>query len=917
MMARIVLSQNERMLLHLAELDKFRDAPEVPLAACQEGIAQSLQLQLHTVSRTLASLEAEGLVMDRLAHVRGAPKRRRAYFLTEKGRQAAQAIKADVARRPVVLEHEGRSQELPLEEALRRIPSLTGLTPSFIDIVELARTRDAIRTADLPKPAPGPRVEHVERAYSRPSAEVFFGRERERNALLGALSDPAVSAVLLWGIPGIGKSTLASKVFEELSGKRSMFWYSFREWDTDASFLGSLTDFLSACGRTETLQAMRGGAAVTDLFVPLVRDLSGREPILLFLDDVHKAAKRSSALVSVLLDAVKASRTCKAVLMAREVPGFFSRTEPGNMVIEISGLDQDASWKMAQSLKCEDALRVVSESHGHPLLIRLMARGGPAEAKGDVMAFIEQEVYGALTEDERRALELISVFRHPVPPEALAGVHYAVLAGLRQRALLIEQDGGLTTHDLIREFFSTRLSVDARASLHRISADYCSRRKGVEWQLETLYHRVEAGDWEAAARATTEAAAELAKEFPEETLELVSRIPSDGLSPREFAEILFIRGQLREAQGDHTAALADFEHSLSLLDAEGDTDRRAVVLETMAKLQSQVQRWKEALDVHEKALGLYEASGDRDGQIREWLNIGSVYRRTGEGRKAREAYSKALSLATMAEDRSAQAACLNNLGLLDWDEGRLRDAEMRLKESVRLAHMARDHGGEARGLENLAQLFKVQMRLAEAANLLLESAEAYRRAGELAEFKRLQAECASTLGEQGRFADGIELCESALRRPELRRRKGLFQKHPRYDVGDIALSAALVDLYRAMGALKEARRELERYDTIAEAVGDPSAIARGRLMAALVHESAGDLDTALRELAEAESLLRAAGNSEGLIAVHMRSGIVEEKRGNDEAASEHYLRAAHHAELAGNRHAYSLAMENLESVRRR
>lgn len=915
-MARLVLSQNERLLLHLSELDKHRDDPEVPIGASQEGISQRLQLQIHNVSRALSSLQAEGLVSDRLAHVRGAPKRRRAYFLTEKGRLAAQAIRSDVAKRLVVLELEGKAQEMPLEEAIRRIASSAGATPAFNDIVDLARSNESIRTADLPKPGPKAAKECVERAQGRPKVELFFGREAEKKAVMDSISNPDIAAILLWGMPGIGKSTLASKVFDELSGKRSMFWHSFREWSTDASFLASLSEFLNASGRTNTLSATRRGAASTDLFIPLLNDLSGGE-FLLFLDDFQKPSRQLSALSPILLDAVKASRSSKVVLMARSVPEFFSKTETGNVAFELSGLDRDSSWRLAQSLKAQDTVRVVSESHGHPLLINLMSRGGVGEAKGDVIAFIEREVYSGLSKEERRALELLSVFRHPVPVEALQAVDYAVLAKLRQSALLVEQEDGVTTHDLLREFFSKRLGAEAKASFHRSAAGYCEKHAGVEWKLETLFHNVEARDWDVAKRFSVASAAELAKEFPEETLALVSRIPKEDTSPREYAEILFIRGQLHEAMGNHEVALADLEHSLSLLSEESDSERRAVVLETVAKLQSQVQRWSESLSAHEKALHLYEKSNDREGQAREWMNIGGVHRRTGNLAKARQAYSKALSLATMQEDRFAQAACLNNLGLLDWDEGRLRDAEMRLKESVRLAHVVRDHVGEARGLENLASLFKTQLKLSESTNLLLESAEAFRRAGEFAEFKRLQAECASSLGEQGRFVDGIELCENALKKPELRRRKGLFQRHQRYDLGDIALSAALVDLLRSSGDFKEAQKELGRYMEMAEAVGDPSVIARGKLMAALVHEDSDDLDSAMRHLGEAEALLRGAGNSEGLIAVHMRTGIIEEKRGNDEAASEQYLKAAHHAEMAGNKYAYGLAMENLESVRRR
>jgi hypothetical protein len=84
-----------------------------------------------------------------------------------------------------------------------------------------------------------------------------------------------------------------------------------------------------------------------------------------------------------------------------------------------------------------------------------------------------------------------------------------------------------------------------------------------------------------------------------------------------------------------------------------------------------------------------------------------------------------------------------------------------------------------------------------------------------------------------------------------------------------------------------------------------------------MNEDSGDLDYAARSLGEAEGLLRAIGNSEGLIAVHMRWGTLEEKRGDDSEAARHYQEAARHAETVNNNYALELALENLDSLKKR
>jgi tetratricopeptide (TPR) repeat protein len=198
--------------------------------------------------------------------------------------------------------------------------------------------------------------------------------------------------------------------------------------------------------------------------------------------------------------------------------------------------------------------------------------------------------------------------------------------------------------------------------------------------------------------------------------------------------------------------------------------------------------------------------------------------------------------------------------------------------------------------------------------LLWESSEAFRRAGEIDEFKRLQAACAEALGAQGRLGDGVDLCRKALEKPELKRRTGLFQKAPRYDAGDVALSLVMTDLLRRSGDFKSALKEVQRLSSMAEATGDQALAAKAEIEAALVHEVAGDLQEAMRVLNGAEGTLRSLGDSAGLVAVYLRKGTVQEKLGDEAAAAKHYQEAARHAEIANDQYALTVAKDNLRAL---
>jgi len=573
---------------------------------------------------------------------------------------------------------------------------------------------------------------------------------------------------------------------------------------------------------------------------------------------------------------------------------------PGSYSLELKGLDSDSAWKLVEGVGMKDPAKAIRETHGHPLLLSLMAKSGVPESRGDIVSYLDREVVSALTEEERAVLDLLSIYRHPVPPGALTGDSDRTLVSLRDKGFIAEHELGVETHDLLKDFFFSRLSPESRIALHARAAAYCETMQGSDWALERLHHWVEAKDWAQAIRASIEAWETLSDDFASETLRLMTQIPLEDLDGQRQAELEFIKGGLSERIGDDESASEHYSFALDLLGSSEESSLRASILESMGGLKTRVQEWAESLKAHQDALALYEKSGDKDGQMREWMNIGGVHRSKGDYKSAREAYSKALSLATQKEARPAQAACLNNVALLDWDEGRLRQAEMRMKESVRLAHAAKDHLGEAKGLENLAELMLAQNRTSEATNVFQESSEAYRRAGELAEYKRLQATAASALGGQGMVEEGIGICTRIMSRPELRKRKGLFHRVQLFDRGDIAVYFALIDLLRTNGDYEEAVAETRKLISIAESLDNTSLQAMAKLELALTNEAAGDVEQTVGILAEVEDCLAQAGDKDGLVAVHMVRGRTEEKRGNNEAAASHYREAARHAELSGN-----------------
>ncbi|HIH01008.1 TPA: AAA family ATPase, partial [Thermoplasmata archaeon] len=447
--------------------------------------------------------------------VRGAPRRRRAYFLTEKGRRTAESIKESVLGEAVTWVGDGKPESVSVAEAIRRASVSNGRTPSVVEVVDRVRAGATLAPQDfVERASPSETPSVVAHSLGRPVVGQFFRRSEVLARLLDAVRGESVSTVLVHGMPGIGKSTLLSKVFDDLSEGRNLFWYSLSQWDTDKTVADQLASFLSSCGRRSLARAMKSTLPTAEAYSPLLSDLRGLDSVI-FLDDVHKASERLELLISMLMDAARVSKSAKLVLISRTVPDYVPRDIRQSLHIELKELDRESARQLVQSSSKDVGEDVYSWAHGNPLLLTLISKKGASAERGDVISFIDSEVYSILTDGQREVLELLSAFRHPVPLSDLSEDDSREATGLRAMSLVVEQESGIWVHDLLRDYFSSRLSPEKRARAHLKASGYCATREEPEWRLEALYHLVEAGAWAEAPAFVVAKFDSLSRDFPE------------------------------------------------------------------------------------------------------------------------------------------------------------------------------------------------------------------------------------------------------------------------------------------------------------------------------------------------------------------------------------------------------------------
>ena len=173
---------NQRQLEILTYLSGFgRDLEEswdVPREISLAGLAEHLGVVRSALHPPLNSLEEQGLVISRTAHVIGAPRRRKVYHATDTGREeAAKSTPPENKRR-------GRS---------------VGPIPDQI---------------------------------------LLHGREDFVVAVSSSLSEG--SSILLEGLPGIGKTTVAASIAESLLDEGWLVRWSTCQTDSDPSSIAGM-----------------------------------------------------------------------------------------------------------------------------------------------------------------------------------------------------------------------------------------------------------------------------------------------------------------------------------------------------------------------------------------------------------------------------------------------------------------------------------------------------------------------------------------------------------------------------------------------------------------------------------------------------------------------------------------------------
>ncbi|CCI05075.1 Similar to tr/Q110T9/Q110T9_TRIEI Tetratricopeptide TPR_2 (fragment) [Microcystis aeruginosa PCC 9443] len=604
------------------------------------------------------------------------------------------------------------------------------------------------------------------------------------------------------GVGGIGKSTLASKIFEEeipldpsLGDDEDLFPKRFW-WEA-----GNLGGFSGLARQLLTEFGYPVPGKEIDLQEALIRQLQ-RHRHLIIIDNLESLLGEDGSWNNEFYQQfftawIEKGDTSKIIVTTREKP----KPKGFNHWIELEGLKPPEGAQLLAELRITGDLENFSRwVDGHPLLLRLVAdlilaefpQNPSLERLADLglgnlsqllsdpqvvgshreetvgIALVLDASFQRLSQRQQELFTKTSIYRREFDSPAAKAVmdNYpeielseitADLRELQRRSLLEEKEENrqriFSFQPLVWEYAKYKAG-DQRELHQKAIAYYLSIAKPDSWEilndvqpyLEIFYHHYQLTEYDNAFDILRAIGDFLTRRGYYQTLadyylELVTVYQQQEEQTNwKYTASLTSLGNAYNSLGEYQKAIEFHQQSLAIKRKIGDRGGEAKSYGNLGSVYGSLGEYQKAIEFYQQSLAIEREIGDQGGEAKSYIGLGNVYNSLGEYQKAIEFYQQSLAILREIGDRGGEAYSYNNLGVVYGSLGEYQKAIEFYQQSLAILREIGDRRGEANAWFNLGVTYDKLKRISEAKEAYLQSRELFQALGLAADVQKCDDE---------------------------------------------------------------------------------------------------------------------------------------------------------------------------------
>ncbi|WP_413171170.1 tetratricopeptide repeat protein [Anabaena azotica] len=716
-----------------------------------------------------------------------------------------------------------------------------------------------------------------------PTRESFVGRRRQLQSCLRTLTQSSEEiGVLIYGMGGLGKSSLAARLCDRLPTFQRVVLVG----KIDApSLVNKLTDKLDDDEQRKQLQ--NPDEDLKFRFKRVFQQLwdAGEKPFLLVLDDFENnleprqdsfvlktaSAEVLTALVWAIRETYTNHRliiTCRYDFEFSQLQYFYKQPLEGmrgadlrkkcSRLVAFGAKSQVDEVLKSQAKRLADGNprllewldnKIWQHSTVDQVVILNRLEVDPVELRKEVLA---EALLQQMDETMQEMLSQGLVFELPVPREALTAVcenipnldnyiNRAVALGL----LEVSPDQSLR----VPRILPLKLPTDVE-TLHQQAAQVLYRLWWEEAETSTEEERLEIHRLALLGKqgeiASIVGSALASKWNNENRFREALNICKSTLNNIEDYRILHQLARSEQQLGYIKQAQQYYQQALELCPT-GDKIEKSRIINDLAIIYADTGKIKDAIALFQQSLGIAQGIEDVEIKAATLHELGRIYANTGKIEDAIALYQQSLQLTESIGDVQGKAATLHELGRIYANTGKIEDAIALYQQSLQLKESIGDVQGKAATLHQLAIIYANTGKIEEAIALYQQSLQLKESIGDVQGKAATLHELGRIYANTGKIEDAIALYQESL---EVEESIGNVQ-------GKAATLHQLAGIYANTGKIEDAialyQESLEVEESIGNVQGKAITLA---MLGQLLADEKGDFDTGLEYLQESLEILQ-------------------------------------------------------------